>query len=217
MKKPRPAKEKDLEAQQELDLLQPHRRRFERNESAAVLGLKEDEEKAIRSFQLLTLKPELAFFGHRRRPAQQAAAARPGLPDHPARDPGPSEELEMELHDLSAEDRAMFMEDLGIKGFVRDLDVLRAIFTGMGQQVFFTVGEDECRAWPVRKGRPTRWKAQAGQIHTDLKRAASCGRRWCRTRIFEPRRFDERGEEPGCLSARREDVYREGWATSCTF
>jgi len=59
------------------------------------------------------------------------------------------------------------MQDLGLKGFVRD-DVLRAIFSAMGQQVFFTVGEDECRAWPMPKGGDA--VTGAGQIHTDLAR-----------------------------------------------
>src|SRR5207237_4153802 len=59
LKKPRPAKQKELD-QQELDLLERIAGAFERGQGAAALGLKEDEEKAIRSFQLLTLKPELA-------------------------------------------------------------------------------------------------------------------------------------------------------------
>ena len=73
----------------------------------------------------------------------------------------------MELEELSPEDRAAFMADLKVTGFARG-DVLRAIFTAMDQMVFFTVGEDECRAWPIVKGMSA--VEAAGEIHTDLSR-----------------------------------------------
>ncbi len=164
LKKPKPAKEKDA-LLQEQELLQRIAAAFERNESPAALGLKEDEEKAIRSFQLLTLKPELVMLsiGDERItqpvPADLVALSSTAL-QAPAK-------LEMELHDLGEEDRQMFVQDLGLKGFVRD-EVLRAIFSAMGQQVFFTVGEDECRAWPMPKGADA--VIGASQIHTDLAR-----------------------------------------------
>src|SRR5207249_8767591 len=60
-KKPKPAKEREAD-QQELDLLKRISTAFEEGKPASDLGLKEDEEKAIRSFQLLTLKPEMVFF-----------------------------------------------------------------------------------------------------------------------------------------------------------
>src|SRR5581483_10962095 len=47
--------------QHELGLLQRIAAAFEQGRHAAALGLKEDEEKLVRSFQLLTLKPELPF------------------------------------------------------------------------------------------------------------------------------------------------------------
>src|SRR5207244_1955864 len=121
LRKPRPAKEQALN-QQELDLLQRITAALERSESPATLGLKEEEEKAIRSFQLLTLKPELALFniGDDRLtqpvPAELLALSPLAL-QAPAK-------LEMELHELGDDDRQLFMQDLGLKGFVRD-DVLR--------------------------------------------------------------------------------------------
>jgi ribosome-binding ATPase YchF (GTP1/OBG family) len=73
--------------------------------------------------------------------------------------------LELELHDLSPEDRQAFMADLGLTGFSRD-DVLRRIDEAMGRIVFFTIGEDECRAWGLDRGATS--VEGAGQIHTDL-------------------------------------------------
>jgi ribosome-binding ATPase YchF (GTP1/OBG family) len=164
LRKPRPAKQKEAD-QYELSLLQRIAAAFEQNQSPATLGLKEDEEKAIRSFQLLTLKPEQALINlgddrvNEPLPAALLEMA-PGVLRAPAK-------LEMELHELAEDDRQMFMSDLGLKGFVRD-EVLRAIFTAMGQIVFFTVGEDECRAWSMPRGADA--VVGAGQIHTDLAR-----------------------------------------------
>ena len=164
LRKPRPAKQKEAD-QQEIHLLQRIAAAFEHNQSPMALGLKEDEEKSIRSFQLLTLKPEqvLVNLGEDRLnqplPADLLAMA-PNALQAPAK-------LEMELHDLSEDDRQMFMSDLGLKGFVRD-EVLRSIFAAMGQIVFFTVGEDECRAWSMPAGADA--VVGAGQIHTDLAR-----------------------------------------------
>jgi ribosome-binding ATPase YchF (GTP1/OBG family) len=164
LRKPRPAKQKEAD-QQELALLQRISAAFEANQSPATLGLKEEEEKAIRSFQLLTLKPELVLVNlgedrlNQPLPGDLLELAAGAL-QAPAK-------LEMELHDLPEDDRQMFVNDLGLKGFVRD-DVLRGIFATMGQIVFFTVGEDECRAWSMPKGADA--VIGASQIHTDLAR-----------------------------------------------
>lgn len=161
-KKPKPAKEREAD-QLEMDLLRRVLAAFEEGKPASALGLKEEEEKALRSFQLLTLKPELVLvnIGDDRIgkpiPADLLALA-PTAIQAPVR-------LEMELQELPDEDRQVFMSDLGLTGFARN-DILRSIYDAMGQQVFFTVGEDECRAWPIPRGASS--VDGAGQIHTDL-------------------------------------------------
>ena len=60
LKKPRSAKQRDID-QEEHDLLKRISDGFEANQMPGALGLTEEEEKSIRSFQLLTLKPELVF------------------------------------------------------------------------------------------------------------------------------------------------------------
>jgi ribosome-binding ATPase len=162
LKKPRPAKERDAD-QAELDILTRVVAAMEKGLGAAAAGLKGDEEKLIRSFQLLTLKPELVLvnIGEDRigqpLPADLLVLA-PTAIQAPAK-------LERELEELSDEDREMFMADLKIGGFSRDKE-LRSIFYGVGQIVFFTVGEDECRAWPMPRGYTS--QEGAGEIHTDL-------------------------------------------------
>jgi hypothetical protein len=164
LKKPRPAKQKEAD-EQELALLRRIQTAIEAGQSPAALGLKSDEEKSIRSFQLLTLKPDQVLLNigddslNKPLPAELLALA-PDAVAAPAK-------LEQELHDLSEDDRKLFMQDLGLKEFVRD-EILRKIFRATGQQVFFTVGEDECRAWPMPAGADA--VIGAGQIHTDLAR-----------------------------------------------
>ncbi|MSR31836.1 MAG: redox-regulated ATPase YchF [Gemmataceae bacterium] len=162
LKKPRPVKQKELD-QLELDLLKKIAAALEAGQSPSTLGLKDDEEKSIRSFQLLTLKPEVALVNQGEellgKPLpENLLALSPGAMRAPAK-------LEMELAELSEEDRQAFMADLGLSGMVRD-EVMRGIFSGLDQLVFFTVGEDECRAWPMPKGADA--VVGASQIHTDL-------------------------------------------------
>ncbi len=164
LKKPRPAKQKEAD-EQELALLNRIQEAIEGGRSPATLGLKSDEEKSIRSFQLLTLKPEQVLVNvgddnPGQSPPGDLLALAAGAVAAPAK-------LELELLDLGEEDRKAFMRDLGLQGFVRD-QVLRTVFYATGQQVFFTVGEDECRAWPMPQGADA--VVGAAQIHTDLAR-----------------------------------------------
>lgn len=164
LKKPRPAKEKERD-QLEIDTLRKVADALEAGKPASEVALKEDEEKAIRSFQLLTLKRQLVLVNvdesglGKPLPADLLALAADAIAA-PAK-------LELELGELSPEDRKAFMEDLGVAGFSRG-ETLSKIFAGMGLIVFFTVGEDECRAWPIPRGSSA--VEGAGEIHTDLAR-----------------------------------------------
>jgi ribosome-binding ATPase YchF (GTP1/OBG family) len=166
VKKAKPAKEREAD-QYELDLLGRVARALEAEQSPATLGLKPDEEKAIRSFQLLTLKPELVLvnigddqIGHPL-PADLLALAASAL-QAPVK-------FELELEELPEDERQVFIKDFltdrGVPGLVRD-DTIRAIFSDMDQQVFFTVGYDECRSWGIPKGADA--VTAAAQVHTDL-------------------------------------------------
>lgn len=163
LKKPTPAKQKEAD-QAEHALLQRVAKALE-EQTTAKLQLTADEEKSIRSFQLLTFKPELVMVNigddkiGKELPADLRQLAATALAA-PAK-------LELELEELPADDRQAFMKDLGVTGFARD-QTLRTIFYAMGQSVFFTVGEDECRAWGIPKGADS--VTGAGLIHTDLAR-----------------------------------------------
>jgi ribosome-binding ATPase len=161
IKKPRPAKEREAH-EAELVLLHHIQAALEKEHAPGRLSLREDEEKTVRAFQLLTLKPEMVLVNcdgglKDPLPADLLALAPSAVKIAP--------KLEMELQELSEDERKEFMADMGLGGFQRD-EILRSLFYGMGQIVFFTVGEDECRAWPMPKGADA--IVGAGQIHTDL-------------------------------------------------
>ncbi|MHB1393958.1 MAG: redox-regulated ATPase YchF [Clostridia bacterium] len=74
---------------------------------------------------------------------------------------------EMEISELEEEDRLIFMEELGIKR--SGIDTLASTtYDFQGLISFLTAGEDEVRAWTIRKGTDAR-KA-AGKIHSDIER-----------------------------------------------
>jgi ribosome-binding ATPase YchF (GTP1/OBG family) len=75
--------------------------------------------------------------------------------------------IEAEMADLSAEDARAFRDDLSLAEPGLDR-VIRSTYELLGLISFLTAGEDECRAWTVRRG--TRAQAAAGEIHSDIER-----------------------------------------------
>ena len=73
--------------------------------------------------------------------------------------------LEMELTAMGDEDRQLFMAEMGVSSFRRS-DTIRSLFYGVGRNVFFTVGEDECRTWSIPQGCAA--VEAAGCVHMDL-------------------------------------------------
>ena len=76
--------------------------------------------------------------------------------------------LEADIAELDdPEEKAMFMEDLGISQSGLDLLIQRS-YALLGLISFLTAGSDECRAWTIKKG--TKAPQAAGKIHTDFER-----------------------------------------------
>lgn len=73
--------------------------------------------------------------------------------------------LECELAMMGDEEQAAFMEEFAVEESIRDR-MIRLAFDTLGLISFLTVGDDECRAWPIRKGMSA--QEAAGAIHTDL-------------------------------------------------
>ncbi len=75
--------------------------------------------------------------------------------------------IEEEISELDDEEKAMFLEDLGLKESGLD-KLIKASYSLLGLISFLTSGEDESRAWTITKG--TKAPQAAGKIHTDFER-----------------------------------------------
>jgi ribosome-binding ATPase YchF (GTP1/OBG family) len=119
-----------------------------------------EEIKELASFGLLTRKPLLVVFNLSE--GQSAPQMELDVPSVALQG-----KLEMEIAQLSAEDAAMFMEEYGIQELSLST-MIRHSYDLLQVQSFFTVGEDEVRAWETKRGATA--QESAGEIHTDLQK-----------------------------------------------
>ena len=75
--------------------------------------------------------------------------------------------LEQDIAELDGDDRAMFLEELGIEQSGLDR-LIQCSYELLGLISFLTYGTDECRAWTIKKG--TKAPQAAGKIHSDIER-----------------------------------------------
>ncbi|MDI9377126.1 MAG: redox-regulated ATPase YchF [Synergistota bacterium] len=136
------------------------------------LELTAEELKKAKGFSFLTLKPELIVLNLDE--TQMTDERIPGYKEMVklVSDRGLSlikmyGRMEMEMADLSLEDQKEFMEELGIKEVGRER-LIREAYKMLGLISFFTIGDDEVRAWTIPQG-STALDA-AGTVHTDMAR-----------------------------------------------
>lgn len=153
------------EAQAELKLFEQLNETLTAERPLRSLDLSEEQLKSLRGFGLLTLKPMVIIFNIG--DDQEELTYQANVPFTVVTNL--RGKLEMELAQLSAEgddeSLAMFMEEYGVTELSLD-KIIHLSYELMGLQSFFTVGEDEVRAWTLPKG-GTAVEA-AGTIHTDL-------------------------------------------------
>ncbi len=148
----------------ELSVLERCLAYFEEGKDLADLEIDELTEKRIRSFQFFTLKPMLVLFnGADEAPADFADGTAITMQAVTSMDA----QIDAELNAMDAEDRPAFMEEFGIESTAADRFV-RDVYGAVGLRSFFTVGEDEVRAWTIQAGDSA--VTAAGKIHTDLAR-----------------------------------------------
>ena len=76
-------------------------------------------------------------------------------------------QIEQEIAELDDDERSMFLEELGLKESGLD-KLIKTGYEMLGLISFLTSGEDETRAWTIKKG--TKAPQAAGKIHTDFER-----------------------------------------------
>ncbi|MDY7224566.1 redox-regulated ATPase YchF [Halalkalibacterium halodurans] len=167
------AKTKDKEAVAELEVLEKLKEAFENEKPARSIEFTEEQQKIVKGLHLLTSKPVLYV-------------ANVSEDDVLSPDDNPfvqkvkafaaeensevivvSAKIEEEIAELDGEEKAMFLEELGIQESGLD-QLIRAAYSLLGLQTYFTAGEQEVRAWTFRKG--TKAPQAAGIIHSDFEK-----------------------------------------------
>ena len=161
------------EDRKDLETLRKCLAALEREQPLRELEFSEDETKRLRGFTFLSLKPLLIVVN-----ADEADAAKLdggadafGLSSFAGRAGmevvALSAKIEAEIAQLDRADADAFRAELGIASPALDR-MIRASYHLLGRLSFFTAGEDECRAWTIRRG--TRARQAAGAIHSDIEK-----------------------------------------------
>lgn len=155
--------------ERERELLDKIREALESETELRHIGLTREDETTLAGFQFLTLKPRLTVVN-----VDESAVADPA-PDA-VREFAEAEKLsllvisgkvEMELAELDPDDRRNFEKDLGLEESARDR-FIQASYALLNLMSFLTAGEDEVRAWTIRRGEVA--QGAAGKIHSDIAR-----------------------------------------------
>lgn len=164
------AKGQDKEAMALIKVLEKVQPVLDKGQPARAAGLDADQQKTIRSLNLLTLKPtmyiaNLAEDGFENNPLLDAVTA---LAESEAALVVPiCARIESDIAELDEADRAEFMTDLGMAepGLNR---VIRTGYQLLGLHTYFTAGKKEVRAWTIPTGASA--PQAAGVIHTDFEK-----------------------------------------------
>ncbi|KAA6447188.1 redox-regulated ATPase YchF [Bacillus swezeyi] len=167
------AKQKDKEAVFEFEILTKLKDAFEQEKPARSVEFTEEQQKVLKQLHLLTTKPVLYVAN-----VSEDEVADPSGNEYVqrVREFAVAEnaevivvcaKIESEIAELEGEEKAMFLEELGIEESGLD-QLIKASYSLLGLATYFTAGEQEVRAWTFKKG----MKAPecAGIIHTDFER-----------------------------------------------
>jgi GTP-binding protein YchF len=172
-------KTKSSDLERERDLVRLCKSALEGGRPLRALALENEEVKRLRGFQFLSAKPlllvinldESRLAGNKGAVRVERAAADAGLTTFLS---GASTALvavcakiELEIAQFDPDDAAAFLKDLGLSESGLDR-VITASYGLLGYISFFTVGDDECRAWSIPRG--TSAQLAAGEIHSDIAR-----------------------------------------------
>jgi len=155
--------------EREKELLEKVVRALESETELRRIDLTTEEQASLAGFGFLTLKPRLVVLNVSdgdvaKPPAEELTAAveRDALEQVVI-----SGKVEMELVELEPEDRRGFEAELGLAESARDR-FIQASYRLLSLMSFLTAGEDEVRAWTIRRGDPA--VVAAGKIHSDIAR-----------------------------------------------
>ena len=170
-------KTKTAELEKEHDIVKRCKDALEQGTPLRALQLAGDDLKRLRGFQFLSAKPLLIVINLDEADIAavgadiERAAAHTGLTAFLSRAATRAvaicTKIELEIAQLEGDDQQAFLSDLGLTESGLDR-VIRTSYDLLGYMSFFTVGEDECRAWSIARG--TQAQIAAGEIHSDIQR-----------------------------------------------
>ncbi|MGR6764431.1 redox-regulated ATPase YchF [Paenibacillus sp. T2-29] len=158
---------------QEVEVLERIKESLYADKPARSVELSEDEKLIIRDLHLLTMKPVL-YAANVSEDGVTEADSNPYVQKvrefavaENAEVVPISAKVEAEIAELEGEDKAMFLEELGLaeSGLNR---LIKAAYRLLGLYTYFTAGVQEVRAWTIHKG--TKAPGAAGVIHSDFER-----------------------------------------------
>ena len=160
----------DKEAKSRAEIYEKLRAHLESGKIASLLDMTDDEKKMIADLHLLTAKPFIdAVNLAEDKILTPESELREMIGVHDEKIPvlPISAKIEMDMLDFSDEEKAMFLDELGVKNNPMD-EIIKTCYDLLGLQYYFTAGEIEVRAWTIKKG----WTAPeaAGVIHTDFQK-----------------------------------------------
>jgi GTP-binding protein YchF len=185
----------NAELRKEQEILTLCRTTLEDGRPLRTLTLGVEDQKRLKGFQFLSAKPLLLVLNldEEDLPKADDAVKLAGLESFVA---GAAisavpicAKIELEIAQLDDADAKAFMQDLGLRESGLDR-VIRASYDLLGYISFFTVGEDECRAWSIP--RDTIAVLAAGEIHSDISRG------FIRAEVVTYDALTERGSLAAC-------------------
>ncbi len=160
----------------ELELLEAVKAHLENGNLAKTFEVPEDEddEDWFRSYNLLTAKPVIYAANVSEDDLADDGASNPHVAAVREMAKAESSEvfvicaqIEQEIAELDDDEKTMFLEDLGLKESGLE-KLIKASYSLLGLISYLTAGEDETRAWTLKKG--TSAPKAAGKIHSDFER-----------------------------------------------
>ena len=160
------------ELERHRELLQRMQAHLEGGQGLRSMTFSDTETKELRNYQFITRLPVLLIVNIGEDDVARAVAIEAEFRQRYA-EPGVAvaalcAKIEAELSQMEAEDAAAFRADLGLPPESPLDRAIVAAYALLGLQSFLTAGDDECRAWPVRRGASA--PEAAGKIHSDLEK-----------------------------------------------
>ena len=162
-------KSQDEALRKELPVLEKVHKILEGGKPLREVDFEREGAQILKAYQLLSIKPMLIALNFDEtqraisdRTVQQVAGNKTGAQTKVVSFFG---KIEMEMSELPEEEADAFMREYGIKESAL-ATLIRESYALLGLESFFTVGEDECRAWTIRRGMTA--QEAAGAIHSDF-------------------------------------------------